>query len=217
MGPFELVLFDMDGVIADTEPLHLEAANQVLAEEGVRLTAADGREFLGSTDAELFAALKQRRGLRQPVERLVAAKTRATIGLIRTGLAPAPGVCELLIQLKMRSIPAVVASSSLPELIDAVVDCLGLRSSFAGLFSAQLVGRGKPHPDLFLLAAQSLGVPPRDCLVIEDAPAGIRAARAAGMAVAAVRTRLTEEVDLSDADLVLDSLLQFDYEILDGC
>ncbi len=217
MGPFELVLFDMDGVIADTEPLHLEAANRVLAAEGVRLGAEESREFLGSTDAELFAALKERHGLNQPVERLVAAKTRETIALIRAGLAPAPGVCELLIQLKMRSIPAVVASSSVPELIDAVVDCLGLRSSFAGLFSAQLVGRGKPHPDLFLLAARRLGVLPQDCLVIEDAPAGIAAARAAGMAVAAVRTRLTEDLDLSAADLVLDSLEQFDYEILDGC
>ena len=214
MNPVQLVLFDMDGVLADTEPSHLEATQRLLAEEGHALTVEENHEFLGNTDLAYFTALKERFGLRDPVERYVARKTVEVISILRGRLVPNPGVCELLLDLRMRSVDACVASSSVPQLIDAVVDSLGLRSSFVGLFSASMVARGKPAPDLFLHAAESRRVDPAHCLVIEDAPNGIAAARAAGMRVVAVRTPTTEGLDLSAADVVLDSLTDFDSEIL---
>ncbi len=212
--PVQLVLFDMDGVIADTEPFHLEATRRLLAAEGHDLSEGENRAFLGNTDHDYFTALKDRFGLAHPVEQYVRAKAIEVIGILRGNLAPNPGVCELLLELRMRALPACVASSSVPMLIDAVVDSLGLRSSFAGLYSASEVARGKPAPDLFLHAAARSGVPPEHCLVIEDAPNGIEAARAAGMRVVAVRTETTAGLDLSAADLVLDSLTAFDPEVL---
>lgn len=215
-SPVRLVLFDMDGVLADTEPLHLAAANRVLAAEGVVLGVAEGREFLGRTDADLFATLHARHGLRDPVDAYVARKTTEVMVGIRQALIPGAGVCELLVQLRMRGLLTAVASSSAPPLIEAVVDALGMRRAFDGLFSAALVARGKPHPDLFLYAAERLGVAPTDCLVIEDAPSGIAAARAAGMRVVAVRTPFTAGLDLSAADRVLPALTVFDWSDLDG-
>lgn len=212
--PVQLVLFDMDGVLADTEPLHLDATRLLLRAEGHDLTDEENRAFLGNTDQDYFAALSQRFGLARPVDWYVREKAARVASLLRGRLVPNPGVCELLLELRMRAIPACVASSSIPPLIDAVVDSLGLRRSFSGLFSASEVARGKPAPDLFLHAASRSSVDPEHCLVIEDAPHGVRAAKAAGMRAVAVRTPSTRGLDLSEADLVLDSLVDFDPELL---
>lgn len=212
--PVQLVLFDMDGVLADTEPFHLEATQRLLAAEGHSLSEDENRVYLGRTDHDYFTALNERFGLERPVDDYVREKAVHVIGILRTRAAPNPGVCELLVDLRMRSVAACVASSSVPMLIDAVVDCLGLRSSFGGLFSASEVARGKPAPDLFLHAAARSRVAPEHCLVIEDAPNGVSAAKAAGMRVVAVRTPITDGLDLSAADYVLDSLTDFDPEIL---
>lgn len=210
MPPLELALFDMDGVLADTEPIHLAASQRLLAEEGFELTAEINRDFLGHTDRDFFAALIRRYGLRHPVEYYVERKTAAVIATLRDdGLAPNPGVVEALLRLGWNGVQAVVASSSAPDVIDAVVGATGLRRSFAGLYSASMVERGKPAPDLFRFAASHRGVAPAGCLVIEDAPAGIAAARAAGMRVIGIRTESAAGADLSAADRVLDSLEQF--------
>jgi HAD superfamily hydrolase (TIGR01509 family) len=210
MPAIDLVLFDMDGVLADTEPLHLAAANRVLASDGVVLTERDATRFLGNTDEMMFDVLRAEHGIAAPSTALARRKTMELLDLLGAGLEANEGVHELVLQLTLRGVDRVVASSSPPELIEAIVAALGLRSSFRGLYSARHVGRGKPAPDLFLHAAKSCGVEPANCLVIEDAPNGIRAARAAGMRVVAVRTPMTAGLDLSDADSVLDSLTDFD-------
>ncbi len=212
MSSIDLVLFDMDGVLADTEPIHLDALNRVLAAEGVVLDPRGVQRFLGNTDEMMFEILKREHRLLHDVGHYARAKTAELLELLGAGLEPNAGVCELILQLKVRSVDTVVASSSPPELIEAIVRSLGLRSSFSGLFSAKQVGRGKPAPDLFLFAAKSRGIDPANCLVIEDAPNGILAARAAGMRVVGVRTEATEGLDLSLADQVLDSLDDFDCE-----
>jgi len=208
----DLVLFDMDGVLADTEPLHLAAANRVLAAEGVELSPAEVSRFLGCTDESMFTTLREERGLRHEASRYAARKTLELLEILGGGIEPNPGVCELVLHLTLRGVDRVVASSSPPELIDAIVSSLGLKRSFSGLYSARQVGRGKPAPDLFLFAARSRGVAPEACLVIEDAPNGIKAAKAAGMRVVAVRTEVTHGLDLSEADAVLDSLSEFRCE-----
>lgn len=212
MPAIDLVLFDMDGVLADTEPLHLAAANRVLAAEGVSLSTSDVSRFLGSTDEAMFATLREERGLRHEPARYATRKTAELLEILASGLDPNPGVCELVLHLTLRGVDRVVASSSAPELIQAIVGSLGLSRSFSGLYSAKQVGKGKPAPDLFLFAARSRGIAPENCLVIEDAPNGIRAARAAGMRVVAIRTEATHGLDLSEADAVLDSLTEFRCE-----
>lgn len=213
MTAIDLVLFDMDGVLADTEPLHLEAANLVLSAEGAHLSEEAVKEFLGNTDDRMFDVLKARFALTRPTSHYVDRKLRTLLNLLENDPVVAnPGVHELVLKLVMRGVDRVVASSSPPELIEAIVSTLGLRRSFSGLYSARQVGRGKPAPDLFLHAARSRGISPMNCLVIEDAPNGIEAARSAGMRVVAVRTETTRGLDLSRADRVLDSLVEFDCE-----
>ena len=215
-APVELVLFDMDGVLADTEPIHLDATNRVLASAGVHLPPEEAVEFLGGTDRAMFEALVDRHPIDLPVDALIHAKDREIIGIIaESGLLPRAGVCELLVHLKMRSIPAVVASSSSLRLIQAIVEVLGLGRSFTGLYSGQMVENSKPAPDVFLLGAREQGIDPARCLVIEDSPNGIAAGKAAGMRVLAVRTPYTEGLDLSAADRVVDSLSQYDPEELE--
>jgi HAD superfamily hydrolase (TIGR01509 family) len=209
----DLVIFDMDGVLADTEPLHLAAANRALADDGIVLDEAGVARFLGRTDLAMFEVLADECGLARPPWHYVARKGAAFLArLAEEPLLPNPGVMELLLGLRMRGLDCVVASSSPPATITAIVEALGLSSSFSRLFSASEVARGKPAPDLFLHAAATRGVDPGSCLVIEDAPNGIAAARAAGMRVVAVRTATTAGLDLEGADAVLDSLLDLDCE-----
>jgi HAD superfamily hydrolase (TIGR01509 family) len=160
----------------------------------------------------MFDVLRAEHGIAAPSSTLARRKTAELLEILGGGLDANEGVHELVLHLTLRGVDRAVASSSPPELIEAIVGVLGLRSSFSGLFSARQVGRGKPAPDLFLFAAESRGVAPANCLVIEDAPNGIRAARAAGMRVVAVRTPMTAGLDLSEADAVLDSLTDFDCE-----
>lgn len=208
----ELILFDMDGVLADTEPLHFQAVNRVLSQEGVTISEEENQKFLGCRDDGYFSALKEAYGLERPVEEYVRRKGQEVILLVSEGIVPARGLCELLLRLRMQGVKTAIASSSVPELIEAVVNTLGLRRSFDGLFSGFMVPNGKPSPDLFLFASKQLKVEPASCLVIEDAPAGIEAARRAGMGVVAVRTGMISEDELSGADLIVSSLDELDLD-----
>jgi HAD superfamily hydrolase (TIGR01509 family) len=215
-GPIELVIFDMDGVLADTEPLHLIALNRQLAREGHALDTRAVAEFLGSTDLDMFRILKPRLQLAREPEAYATEKMQRVIEIVCEGLIANPGVNELVLHLTMNGVRAAVASGSALPLVETVTDVLGLRRSFAGLYSSSMVARGKPAPDLFLHAAATLAVDPAACLVIEDAPAGIAAAKAAGMTAVAVKTTSTAGLDLSAADFVIESLDQFDRGWLDG-
>ena len=106
--------------------------------------------------------------------------------------------------------PLALASSSNRDWVDAALDALGLRRFFAETVAGDEVTRGKPDPEIYLRAAQRLNAEPNHCVAVEDAPAGIASARAAGMAVVAVRTPMTADLPLSDATWVIDSLVDFD-------
>lgn len=208
----DLVIFDMDGVLADTEPLHAAATLDVLRADGFCAEDDLCQEFLGSTDTRMFEVLRERLSLPAPVRHYVERKRAGVFERVGRGLLANPGVHELLLGLKMRSIPCVVASSSDHDLITAIVRAVGIHKSFARFFSGQDVTQPKPAPDIFLLAAKELRAEPSRCLVIEDSPAGIAAARAAGMQVLGVRTEMTRGLDLSAANRVVDSLAEFDLE-----
>lgn len=208
----DLVIFDMDGVLADTEPLHAAATLDVLRDDGFDVDDDLTHEFLGSTDTRMFAVLKERLGLPGPVDAYVRRKRAGVLTRIGAGVAPNEGVPELLLGLGMRGVPSVVASSSGMEVIEAVVGALGLRAGFRRLFSGAEVANPKPAPDLFLHAAAEMRAAPERCVVIEDSPAGIAAGRAAGMHVVALRTGMTRGYDLSAAHRVVDSLRQVDLE-----
>jgi HAD superfamily hydrolase (TIGR01509 family) len=175
------VVFDCDGVLVDSEIVSFEAEADMLAEIGLQLTAYDllGR-FLGISSASMFATIEQEHGITLPPD-FAERAARQTLDAFDRKLKPIPGAAELLAGLPARK---CVASSSDPARIRHALSLAGLLHHLEPhIFSATQVKRGKPAPDLFLFAAESMRVPPGRCLVIEDSVAGVTAARAAGMTV----------------------------------
>jgi beta-phosphoglucomutase-like phosphatase (HAD superfamily) len=179
-GGFELVIFDCDGVLVDSEPIINRAHAELLTACGYPITERDLVErFCGMSDAEMLAIVERERGCALP------ASYGERVGVMIEGgfcqsLVAIEGVTEALGAIRL---PVCVASSSSLDHIRRKLESTGLLDRFGqnNLFSAAMVARGKPAPDLFLYAAQRLGAQPSRCLVVEDSPAGIEAACAAGM------------------------------------
>lgn len=181
--PTRLILFDCDGVLVDSEPISLRLFVETLAEAGLTLDAAVASErFLGRSLASARTILAENHGLILTDAALDAMRTRLHAAFAAE-LLPIPGIAEALDALPC---PYCVASSSLPERIELSLSVTGLWPRFVGrAFSSSMVKNGKPAPDLFLHAARTLKAAPAECLVVEDSPAGIEAAGAAGMRVVA--------------------------------
>ena len=209
-GRVEAVIFDMDGVLVDGEPLHFEVVRRLLAEESVEFGEGDYRRYLGTTLESTWSDLRERYGLSRSYEWYAEAYDREVVRSYREEAELLPGAEALLGRLTEAAVPLALASSSNREWVDAALDSLGLRRFFAQTVAGDEVSRGKPDPEIYLRAAERLGASPGACLAVEDAPAGIASARAAGMSVVAVRTPMTAGLLLSDATLVIDSLHDFD-------
>ena len=200
------MLFDLDGVLLDSEPLRSRIARAMLATEGHEVPEEVGRAYLGRDAREIWEDLCRRFGLRHPPayydERFGAEVLKA----LEAPIEPQPGVRQVLAWLQARRVPRALASSSARPWIEASLRAIGLSEAFSVVVAGPDVPRGKPAPDIFLLAARRLGVAPDRCLVIEDSPLGVQAGRAAGMAVLAVRTAQTRGHPFGEATWVVDSL-----------
>ena len=202
------VIFDMDGVLVDSEPLHEQAIGAVLAAEGYRLTAEEYAGLVGTTVGYLWEFLFKRFPLVGDWTIYHARYEAAIVERLTTGpLEPEPGVRELIQRFAREGRRLAVASSSPDVVVRATLAGLGLDGAFALHVAGDQVTRGKPDPEIYLTAASRLGVPPVRCLAIEDSLHGIEAARRATMAVVAVRTRYTAGRTL-DATRVVDSLAE---------
>ncbi len=182
-GP-DLVIFDCDGVLVDSEVL----ANAVMADEITALgwevtTDYCLQHFKGSHLDSVMARVEEEIGRPLPDNWLPDLRAR-TNAAFRQELQPVPGVPDVLDLLRARDVPHCVASQGPQEKMAVTLEVTGLKSRFEGrIFSAYEVERGKPHPDLFLHAAKSLGHEPSRCVVVEDSWLGVKGARAAGMRV----------------------------------
>jgi len=189
MKPFRAIIFDMDGVIVDSEPLHKEAFHAVLDDLGYgRDLAALGLNFadyIGRSDFLLWQDFVARHHPSQTMEELVALKRNRVIAMIRAQRPLFNGLPELVAVLAPHW-PLAIASGSERAVIDAVLAIDDLRRHFGVVVSASEVTHGKPAPDIFLLAASQLGIAPADCVVIEDSKPGVAAGLAAGMQVLAL-------------------------------
>ncbi|WP_230530613.1 HAD family hydrolase [Microvirga roseola] len=175
-----LLIFDCDGVLVDSETLACQIDAEILTEIGLPYTAQDiMRQFVGASLKDMVARIEAEHGCTLPAdfgERL----NRELFSRFETDLQPVGGVRDAILTLPFQR---CVASSSVPERIALSLRVTGLADLFDHVFSASEVARGKPAPDLFLHAARRMEIAPEACLVIEDSPAGVQAARAAGMRV----------------------------------
>lgn len=177
----DLVIFDCDGVLVDSEPLAMQVLLQTLADQGLTLKDEEAaRLFLGRSMQSISAVLAENYNLNIDAEMLENIRS-GLYRLFKERLRPISGVGDAIDRLNSK---VCVASSSQPERIDLSLSLTNLRDRLhPHVFSATMVKNGKPAPDLFLLAAQRMGVAPEKCLVVEDSPAGILAAQNAGMRV----------------------------------
>jgi HAD superfamily hydrolase (TIGR01509 family) len=209
------VIFDFDGVIADTEPLHFEGLRRTLAEIGITLTEADYyANYLGFNDHECILEALQANQCSPTdslVQDLMRKKAAAYFASLKDHLVIFPGVREF-VEEAAASYPVAIASGALRSEIEVILERAGIRKAFRHITSAEDVTKGKPDPQLFLhalagLNRQSVTSPmtPDSCLAIEDSLPGIRAARSAGMKVLAVANTHTVQ-DLHEAHAISRSL-----------
>lgn len=215
-GQMKAIVFDMDGVLVDSEPLHLLAMQSFLAKFGIEYSEKDNHEFLGRTDYYIATVLIPRYSLDMAPEDLVRGKEDFTQEFIRKKGEARPGVYETLQSASNANISMCVASSATLSTIRVVMDTLSIGNYFSHLCSGDEVEHGKPAPDIYLMAAERIGVPPEDCVAIEDSLNGLKAARAAGMYCVSVPCDATAHQDHSIADLRLASLAQLPLDKLFG-
>jgi sugar-phosphatase len=209
------VIFDMDGLLVDSEPLWYRAEAYAFGSVGLNLSDDDMRQTMGYRIDELveyrYRESPWNGASQKDVEAMIVDKV---IELIKSEVVPLPGTKNILEFFKEKSLPMAIASSSYGAVIDAVIDTLDIRKYFVYTHSAQHEKYGKPHPGVYLSTAIMLGVSPDKCLVFEDSPMGVLAAKAAKMKCVAI-----PDADHKDnkyiqiADLVIDSLNDFNEEI----
>jgi HAD superfamily hydrolase (TIGR01509 family) len=213
-GEIEAVVFDMDGVLVDTEHLWDEVREALTEEWGGRYTPEAQEAMMGMSSLEWSRYLHEVVGLREPPELINDEVVRRMLARYETDLPVVPGAVEAVRRLAAAGLRLAVASSSNRELIDAVLRRLELASVFEVSVSSEEVARGKPAPDVYLEAARRLDVPPERCVAVEDSASGIRAAHAAGMRVIAYPNRHYPPPDevLALAERVLSSLDLLDLQ-----
>jgi HAD superfamily hydrolase (TIGR01509 family) len=212
-GMLRAILFDFDGVLADSEPIHLEMFQKVLKEEGISLSKDDYfQKYLGLDDRSCFTEVYNDNGRDldlAKVEGLIRRKNRALLDHVRGRSVLMPGAAELIRKLKEKYFLTIV-SGALKNEISAVLEGADLAKAFQAVVAADDVSQGKPHPEGFESAIRILNrdfVPPaeillpRECLAIEDSPWGIEAAKKAGVRCVGVTTSY-EASRLGEADLI---------------
>ena len=207
------VVFDMDGVLVDTEHLWDEVREELTGEWGGRYTPEAQEAMMGMSSHEWSRYLHETVGLRESPETINAEVVRRMLAAYRSHLPLIDGAVEAVRRLAGDFTLAVASSSNRP-LIDGVLEAAGIAECFAATVSSEEVARGKPAPDVYLEAARRVGVEPARCAAIEDSHGGIRSAKAAGMRVVAVPnpTYPPDEESLSLADVTLASLAELSRE-----
>ncbi len=203
------VIFDMDGVLVDSYQAHYQSWQRAAAAAGRTMSLEEFTASFGRTSREIIAALwPEAVASEADIARLDALKEAAFREILAANFPPMPGVEKLLKSLRAAGFALAIGSSGPPENVALVLDRLGGRALFGAVVNGMDVTRGKPDPQVFLLAAERLGVPPCRCAVVEDAPLGIAAAKAAGMASVGLASTGRARRDLAAADLVVDSLTE---------
>jgi HAD superfamily hydrolase (TIGR01509 family) len=208
-GMIEAVVFDLDGVLIDSEPVWERVRRELVAERGGHWAPDAQRKLMGMSTPEWARYLSEDLGVGLPADQVAALVTDRMAASYREHLPLLPGAVAAVRRLAARW-PLGLASSAPAVLVDTVLESSGLRSCFLVTMSTEQVARGKPAPDIYLAVAARLGYSPPDCAAIEDSSNGLRSAAAAGLHVIAVpRPQYPPDPDaLASASLVLSSLTE---------
>jgi HAD superfamily hydrolase (TIGR01509 family) len=214
MPKIEAIIFDMDGVIIDSEPIHLKIVKEITRENGLDISDAELQSYVGSSTLEMWADLVHRYGVDESAENLAnLTKHRITTHYESSDtLQEVSGVKDLIKKSKQIVNKLALASSSSMEHINIVLDKLKLEPYFRRRVSGADLARSKPDPMIFMKASELLETSPSSCLVIEDSYNGVTAAKAAGMTCIGYKNEHSGDQDLSRADLIIDDFSRFNLE-----
>lgn len=197
----------MDGLLVDTETVAVEVATEICASIGIELSPTEQQQIVGVTAAKFFRELFEQRGeTDHNFADIVKRFNEVYENVIRTNVRPFVGAKSLPEKVKSQGLLMAVVSGSTEKQVNIVLDYLNIRELFDLVITAEDIHESKPNPEGYLLAAEKLGVNPKDCVVLEDATAGVKAAKEAGMKVIGVRNNGNQ--DLSLADEVVENLME---------
>ena len=209
------IIFDMDGVLIDSEPLHAKAAVMALKRFGISISIDYCYRFIGTTTRHMYETVIETYHPQVSLDELIQADHECKDYLIRTEGYPAiPYICRLVRDIRAAGLLTAVASSSTMEEIKANTAAIGISDCFDRLISGTQVPNPKPAPDIFLKAAADLGVLPEETIIIEDSSFGIRAGKAAGAACVGFANQNSGKQDLSQADLIVEGFEEVDVSLL---
>ena len=216
MARYRAVVFDLDGVLWDGEPIYHEAFNVVLKPYGHVVSSVEYEKIIGNSVEAAWGWVIKRFQLTEPPAMFYQAYNATVLELLSHAVEPLPGAKETIARLKAIPVPVGVASASLRQWVDATLLGIGLDSEIDATASASEVEHAKPAPDLYLLAAEKLGVPARECVAVEDTRTGVRSAKAAGMYAVQVRAASTALPPIDEADAVIETYAEFDFSLFGG-
>jgi len=212
MNGCKAVLWDMDGTLVNSEELHWISWRDTMAKEGIVITREQFLSTFGQRNDSIIPSWLGATATGERIERIAQAKEKFYRDLVRrVGIAPEPGVAIWLDRLQKHGWQQAIASAAPRANIDTVLEALSATHVFRGIVSAEDVHRGKPDPEVYVLAASRVGVPAERCIVVEDACAGIEGARRACMRSIGVSHK---GKDLN-ADMVVESLEQLEPDAFD--
>jgi beta-phosphoglucomutase family hydrolase len=208
------VIFDLDGVIAETEHVHIQAETETMLKHGVKITENELHQYTGTTAKQMFTDLIRKYKLNVTFDEIFNEKEEIMFRLLEKEVQPTNGVIELLRKLKQMKIKLGIASSSHKRLIEYVLKKLEIASLFESIVGAEDIVNSKPDPEIFLTCARKLHADPKECLVVEDSKLGVEGAKKAGMKCLGYRNPNSGNQDLSKADIVTSDFSKLDIRNL---
>ncbi len=202
------VIFDMDGLLVDSEPIHLRTNRTFWGKYNRTFSEEHAHRFRGRKISEEIAELSREWKINDSIPKLIEQRESLFMSLAQRSLALSKGAMPLLKYFASHRIPIALGTSSHIPYVNFVMQRFAIRAYFQAIVTGEEVYKGKPHPDVFLFASKKLGVPPAHCLVLEDAVNGVTAAKAAGMRCFAVPGPNTDVSFYRHADEVFNSLIE---------
>ena len=210
----ETIIFDLDGVIIDSEPIHFSVEKELFREFDVDVSYEKHMSFVGNSSKNMWAEVKKLGKIKYSVEELVRINEEKYLQYLNNikDIEPIPGVKEIINEVYNNKLNLVIASSSSRIIINTVIHKFNLTQYFSVVISGAELTNSKPDPEIFNLASELTKTDPKRCLVIEDSGNGIKAAKLAGMKCIAFKNPNSGKQDLSLADLVIDNFKQFNFQ-----
>jgi HAD superfamily hydrolase (TIGR01509 family) len=200
------VIFDMDGVMIDSEPLWERTEIILLGRKGIEYSPTYRDKIVGLNQNDSGSLLRETFNLTETIEEIITGRIEILLGLYEKELELVPGLLPLLKELRESDFLLALASSSPLRVINFVLDRFSLREFFSVVVSGDTIQLGKPHPDIYIHTARKLGVEPWECVVIEDSINGVKSAKGADMICIAVPDKRLDQKEFQIADVVVDRL-----------